>query len=374
MPPINPEVLGIHPQSQGIKLNEWFAQFTQCLAPWVAHVLVGVPAIVNLTDKPIPWHRHIPLYNPLSIYWRYLIICDRRLRCRDWNSGRMATTCTMFWDGSRWSSTELETDQHLPRLVRPPPYSRTPIFSVPMLGTLVVVLQGSQALYEVFQVGTSGFVLTQGVAGVFLPIAISSLFRLAPSFWITNDFAFRDGRGGSDWGGSGAPTLAVELTSLPTRATDTSTSNGIQPTAENMANHNPPPFERQTHPKAIALRAVVVAMNMAIFVGQILHIPQGFTLGYWQSASGVGLHFLYHSLMGAIILLFPYYLYRKRADDAAIACMNARWYTIWTIVWYLGAATVITINAVEMRRTFCGAYTTYLPSAGLDTQLCKFYT
>jgi len=363
---------GIHLQSQDIKFNEWLSQFTQCLAPWATHILVGVPTIVNLTDEPIPWHRHIPLYNPLSIYWRYLIICDRRLRCRDWSPECMAATCTMFWDGSRWSSTERDAEEHLHRL-RPPPYSRTPILSTPMLGTMIVLLQGSQALYEVFQVASSGFVLTQGVAGVFFPIAVSSLFRLAPAFWITNDFAFRNGRSKD----LEASFPATELTNLSNRTTASQTEraeDSVMPPVGGLIDTGHPNFDDQTHWKAIVLRIAVMAINIAIFVGQVLHIAHGFTFSTWQSASGVALHFLYHSLMGTMVVLFPYYLYRKRGDDLAIACLNSKWYTNWTIAWYLGAVAVITINAVEMRRTYCGAYTTYLPASGLDKELCGFYT
>ncbi|KAK4160543.1 hypothetical protein QBC43DRAFT_338020 [Cladorrhinum sp. PSN259] len=353
---------GIHLQSQDIKFNEWLAQFTQCLAPWATHVLVGVPTIVNLTDKSIKWHRYIPLYSPLSIYWRYLIICDRRVRCRDWNPERMAATCTMFWDGSRWSSTERETKEHLHRLVRSPPYSRTPVLSVPMLGTMVVLLQGAQALYEVFNVGSAGFVLTQGVAGVFFPIAVSSFFRLVPAFWITNDFAFRDG-----------PSEDLEASSPATELAHL--SNGTALSVNCVTDSEPPIFDSQTCWKAILVRAVAMAIIIAIFVSQVQHISPSFTSSSWdlESASNLAVHFLYHGLVGIMVVLFSYYLCRKRGDDVAIACINSKWYTAWTILWYLGAVAVITINAVEMRRTYCGAYTTFLPAAGLDKQLCEFF-
>ncbi|KAG7292160.1 hypothetical protein NEMBOFW57_002195 [Staphylotrichum longicolle] len=381
MAPLNAETYGIHLQSQNIQFNEWLAQLTQCLAPWATHVLVGVPTIVNLTDEPIPWHWYIPLYNPISILWRYLVICDRRLRCREWTPGRMAATCTMFWDGKRWSSTELEAEEHLDRLRKPPPYTRTPILSVPMLGTMVVLIQGSQALYELVKVSSSGVLLTQGVASVFFFIAVASLFRLAPAFWITQDFAFRDGRGsiGCDEGPR-APVPALELSELRMRAAspciESSHSNGTIPTAEGAADSapKPMPFEGQMHPKAIVWRTAVMSLIFAIFVSQIYHIAHGFASSRSSPASTIALHILYHSLMGVMVILFPYFLCRGGADDVAIACMNSTWYTAWTVVWYLGAATVIAINALEMRRTHCGAYTTYLPSAEMDERLCRYFT
>ncbi|KAK4234376.1 hypothetical protein C8A03DRAFT_37845 [Achaetomium macrosporum] len=381
MAPLNAEAYGIHLQSQNIQFNEWLAQLTQCLAPWATHVLVGVPTIVNLADESIPWHCYIALYNLLSILWRYFIICDRRLRCREWTPGRMAATCTMFWDGKQWSSTERETEEQLHRLQRPPPYTRTPILSVPMLGTMVVLIRCSQALYEFIEVGSSGVLLAQGVARVFFLIAVASLFRLAPAFWITQEFAFRDGRGGTGRDeGPRAPAPAFELTEQRTRAaslcTKSSRSNGTIPAAEGAEGPGPKPtpFERQTHPKAIVWRTAVMSLNFAIFVGQIYHIAHGFTFSRSNPASNVALHFLYHSLMGVMVILFPYFLYRKRADDVAITCMNSTWYVGWTVVWYLGAATVIAINAVEMPRTHCGAYTTYLPAAEMDERLCRYFT
>jgi hypothetical protein len=112
----------------------------------------------------------------------------------------------------------------------------------------------------------------------------------------------------------------------------------------------------------------------------ILGVILGFGLGHLLdgakieseafSASMLSIHFMYLILCAALFVLIAYYFIRGRATDTIIPCMNSKWYIWFTIFWYCLVLTSFIINAVEMRRTFCGVYTTSTPSAGLDNKLC----
>lgn len=74
----------------------------------------------------------------------------------------MAVTNAAFLIANRWTSSVPNIDQHLTFILRVPPSTRTAILSISMLGSLIVVIQGVQALYEVTITAKHGFMLSQG--------------------------------------------------------------------------------------------------------------------------------------------------------------------------------------------------------------------
>jgi len=185
---------GIRVQSQNNPLSEWLAQMTLCFAPLVTHFFIGLPIMVNQTTRRIPWRCVAPLLHPTTILWRYMTILDRRLRCRRWTPERFSATNAAFFTHKGWTSSEQKMEESLRDLVRWPPSTRASLLSVSVLGTLVVAIQGVQVLNEMIIVPTLGLDSSQGVATVFFPLAIISLFRLFPALCITQDFAFREDR------------------------------------------------------------------------------------------------------------------------------------------------------------------------------------
>ncbi|KAK4463258.1 hypothetical protein QBC42DRAFT_285733 [Cladorrhinum samala] len=167
---------------------------TLCFAPLVTHFFIGLPIMVNQTTRRIPWRCVAPLLHPTTILWRYMTILDRRLRCRRWTPERFSATNAAFFTHKGWTSSEQKMEESLRDLVRWPPSTRASLLSVSVLGTLVVAIQGVQVLNEMIIVPTLGLDSSQGVATVFFPLAIISLFRLFPALCITQDFAFREDR------------------------------------------------------------------------------------------------------------------------------------------------------------------------------------
>ncbi len=344
-------------QCQNIPAYEWLGLLTLCFAPFASHILVGMPPLVLTSGRAIPWHRRLNLLNPTTIAWRYLMTTDRRLRTRrrHWTPEAMAVASAVFWTAAgRWDGAAVRAPGYQGRLFRPPPAATTPLLSTPSLGVAVVTVQGLMAVYQAVAVAGTGHPLFDGVANVFVSLAIISLFRILPARWLTQDFNFRDydDYDDDDDGGGGG---GDDDKSLATPLLDCAS----------------PDLQSPWCPAAILLRGGFMLVLLAVFAAQALHIVAWFHAT--TSVSAVSEHLLYHSLITATITIFTFQLLRPDGDSTVLPCINSPWYTAYTILWYLAAVYVVVINGLETRRTSCGVYTTLPASAGLDAQLCAPY-
>lgn len=376
---------GIHVQSQNIPLSEWLAQLTLCFAPLATHVFTGLPTMVNQTTARIPWRSIVPLFNPTTIFWRYMMILDRRLRCRRWTPGRLAATNAAFFTDQGWTTSEQKMEESQRDLIRRPPSSRASLLSVSVLGTLVVAIQGVQALNGMIIMPKLWFDSFQGIATVFFPLAIISLFRLFPALWITQDFAFREGQA-RDGIHPGTESSEEQVITDGERASlrigqnqDTSTEAGDTNAAtagisEKQQVHNLHSMRRTHFLPAIVLRIAAVLLFAGIFVAQCFHLVEGFVPDGSQNVSELMLHLLYHVTTTATLALLITYLVacRNHGRDILLPCINSTWYLGYTIVWYVMAIAIIIVSALEMRRTRCGVYTTKPPS-DQDEALCASF-
>src|SRR2546430_12965099 len=135
------------PQSSDIMLDDWIALLTLCLAPIVMHIVAGAPSTVHLHHQPPAWHDIICHYNPTSILWRYFTILDRRIRAKTWDSADMAASNASFWTEHGWDGSETMTEKSRKSWTRLPSHARVNFFSVSAAKTIIVSLQGVQAIY-----------------------------------------------------------------------------------------------------------------------------------------------------------------------------------------------------------------------------------
>lgn len=84
----------------------------------------------------------------------------------------------------------------------------------------------------------------------------------------------------------------------------------------------------------------------------------------------LSIHFTYLILVVTLLILTIYYTFTETTGSTLIPCMNSKWYAAFTIFRYVCIIAAFVINALEMRRTACGVYTTSPVSAGLDQRLC----
>ena len=135
-----------HPVSETPSFDSFISLWTLSLAPLVAHIVSGVPQRVHLAHgKPTLMERLVH-WNPTSILWRYSVILDRRVRARTWDKATLATSNALFWTESGWEGGEDMLSRATPYLTRTPKKTHLEIFSASFLKTLVVAVQGVQAL------------------------------------------------------------------------------------------------------------------------------------------------------------------------------------------------------------------------------------
>jgi hypothetical protein len=361
---------GVPYQSAGIPFNEWLAQLTLCFAPFVAHILNGVPTTVMAKHSSPSWASRINFYNPTTILWRYVAITDRRIRCKNWTAEDMAASNAAFLVGAdssrsaipsgatgRWDGSQDIMVRSREWLIRTPPRSRVSLLSVSVISTLVVVIQGIQALYEIVAQIKTGVPYIQGLSGVFLPLAIFSLTRLPPAMWLSNEFAY-----GAIGSGRSEPSDSVEmdfvlpaLLKLPNTATKRLDENEMRP---------------QRYWPAVAFRLIFIFILLFFVLVTIGNLLTNKEFSGEFNAAAITQHFLYSLWVFVTLVIFAVYGVRGKANTTIIPCVASWWYLAYTLIWYAAAVAVIVLNSVQMRRTKCGVYTTYTVEDGLDDKLC----
>ena len=357
-------------QSRKIPFNEWLSQLTLCFTPFAAHLLTGVPSFVRTPGAKLPpvW-RQIAFFHPMTIIWRYAMIADRRIRARNWSPADLAATNAAFWTGSHWDGSEDIMLESREWVTRAPHRNRVDWISVSIVGTVIVTIQGVQAIYQLSEILWRHVTPIQGLAGLFVPLALASLFRIPCALWLTSDFGY------GDWDGSSRVDGSWPLSRPDTGRTGQSTATmGIGGTLDmdDRIAVQGGSMRSQKHMKAVFFRLFflffLLAIILAFGVGHILAQPD-----IPDVASAIMVHFLYISLVLLMFVLSIYYFIRQQGDTTLIPCINSTWYTVFTILWYAWALVCIIFNSLEMRRTSCGVYTTFPLSAGLDQQLCALF-
>jgi cytochrome b subunit of formate dehydrogenase len=123
---------------------------------------------------------------------------------------------------------------------------------------------------------------------------------------------------------------------------------------------------------AIFVRCVFLLAILGVILGFGLgHLVDGSKITSTEfNASMLSIHFVYLVLCAAMFLLGTYYFFRGRGTETLIPCMNSVWYAAFTVFWYCLVIVAFVINALEMRRTACGVYTTSPRNSDLDAKLC----
>jgi hypothetical protein len=279
----------------------------------------------------------------------------------------MAASNSVFWivkDGTReghWDGTEDIIERSQEWLVRPPTRTRVSLISVSVISTLVVVAQGIQALYELIAQIHTGVSYIQGLSGVFLPLAIFSLTRLPPAMWLSDEFTYAVI-------GSTQRGTAFDAIELPVQ------SHGDEHYLIEDIDRKPQNKMRsQTYWPAALFRIAVVLVLLAFITISIGHVLTNKQFKGDTNVAGLAQHILYTIWIIVTLIIFVAYGVLGQANTTTIPCIASSWYLAYTLLWYAGAVAVIVLNAIQMRRTSCGVYTTYTPSANLDDQLCSMF-
>ncbi|RDW67518.1 hypothetical protein BP6252_08914 [Coleophoma cylindrospora] len=358
-----------------IQFTDLISLFTLCFAPMAVHILAGVPRTVYTVHNIPVWHNWIGVYNPTSILWRYFAIADRRLRYKQWRAVDMAATNACFWTDRGWDGSEEMMEKSRRFCTHAPPRRRTAILSADSAKTIIISLQGAQALYSLvtgvlqyYGIGNSSFDYTIAVDSLFSPLAVLGLLRLYAASWLTNDYLYVENfnnRGTYSWDNSdyGKPTSFLGEDAL-------------------VKMHLLPPLDSYPqgsyHPQnswwAIALRIIYLLPLCTCLVACILYLRPigGQTFSELVSSFSPPVFMLilfYMFFLSVSIFTCSTYFILGRATSTVIPCIDTVLYKIYTCVLAVMVVGLVIVSAIYTRRTACGQYTTY--SIESDQAVCN---
>ncbi|ORY64972.1 uncharacterized protein BCR38DRAFT_342363 [Pseudomassariella vexata] len=356
-------VLPLSYQSQNLSFSDWVSLSTLCLSPLIIHIVSGVPPRLSyLTSSRPGLLDRICLYNPTSIIWRYIAIADRRIRCRSWGPAERAASNAVFWTSQGWDGSEEMVTASLPFCTRLP--ENFSIFSTEAIKTLIITLQGTQAVYALFG-AVAGRLNPGGNIGldqVFFPLAVLGLLRLCAAAWLTDDYMYE----AKDFT-SQTVTVSVSVPLNPmARRNDLVDSQHI---------HVPPqgPFKPISYwpSRMFRILYLVPCIGIWIICGLIV-IPWRTTTSiiYFYTTSTFALGLLYLFGLTVSVLLYAYYFLRGRTTTTIIPCVSSPWYKAYTLLLMAFMVVIMVISSIETRLTVCGKYTSTPGELG-DLFMCE---
>ncbi|KAF4943780.1 hypothetical protein FSARC_14831 [Fusarium sarcochroum] len=338
-------ILPLRYQSQDIALSDWITVLTLCLAPLIAHVLIGAPSPTYLSISRPSWHERICHYNPTSIIWRYAMITDRRIRAKNWDKVDLAATNALFWTDGGWDGSEEIINFSRPRCVQLPDSNMVTLLSRDAIKTLIVTLQGLQAVVLLLgsQIDPTAprFNVFMGVDIIFFPVALFGLLRLCSCLWLTDEFAF-------------ASMDDTPLNNCSEMIGCSTTSFQLLPA--NPLIPEPRRFRRTSSWASRASRVVFTTMMLALLALALSFIVQiGQVVVYTTTTFVVVLFYLW--ILAGTTLISIWYLFFKKSTSTVIPCISSIWYKVYTGVVIGFGIAVIAIACIETRKTPCGKFT-----------------
>ncbi|CAN9374098.1 unnamed protein product [Alternaria alternata] len=338
-------------------LGKLLSLWTLALAPLIAHVIAGAPEPIYLCAEPPRWIDYAVFWNPTSIIWRYFTIFDRRIRAKNWTREILASSNALFWTTNGWNGSEDMIREGRKYCIRLPPRSHADLLSKSFVNTVIVTLQGVQALYELLLV--EKFNNNINLATVFLPLALLGLIRLPSALWITDGFAYNhyDVNLSNERGSQFTTTTKTgyhELITVPLSGDDT--SQWPPPTSDDISYAE---FRPRT-----SIHGYVVRI---IFLTPILGMA-GFTafFTYWLLKdggyiTGTGLFSLMLWFTFSLGSAFVFILNIARAQDrtTVVPGVSTLWYRIYSAILFLLMLALFITATIETKETWCGKVTIF---------------
>lgn len=350
-------------QSQNITLPEWGSLLTLCLAPLIAHIVAGAPEPTYLSRSRPRWHDRLCHFNPVSIVWRYGVIADRRIRARRWSPLDTAAANAIFWTRTGWDGSEEMAHQSVLCCVHLPALSHVAPLSWATTKTVIVSIQGFQAIYTLAAAlaGTSHTPISFAVDKIFFPLPVFGLLRLCAAFWLTDDFVYNLRDDIQMVFLSEAPTELSEV-DLPSRDMAKLLDPSSVLTTESR-------FRPTSFWASRIFRGLYVTPLVIIWAfGPLYLIPwpehgRSFTVTSFM-AGVIGAIFT-----TAALCIYVYYAFWLGSTSTIIPCIVSPWYKAFTIFYYMSMGAAVVVSAIETRRTSCGTYTT--DTSQFDAAYCS---
>lgn len=325
-------------QNQGTDFTDWVSLTTLCLAPLIAHLAAGAPQPSYLTSTHPRWHDRICHCIPTSIVWRYAAITDRRIRSSNWDIPSTAAANALFWTPRGWDGSEKMAACSLEYCTYLPETTRVEVLSWDMAKTLIITLQGVQAIYDLGSNSSLDGPVEPTVDVIFSPLAILGMYRLFAALWLTNHFAYAP----HNQALGPAATRRLSLDSLleqpeqPASAVNCYCGTAYLPSR--------------------VFRLIFFGLMLFAWVALLWH-TFGSVITKTQSLSFLICLILYHFILVPSLVVIGYYFARGMTTTTIIPCISATWYKIYSITVMVLMASLVAMSIVETRKTPCGVWT-----------------
>jgi hypothetical protein len=319
-------------------LSVWFDILTLCFTPLATHVAFGLGKVVVLNKGKTPgprWIDRLTHFNPISIAWRYYAVVDRRVRAKNWSREEMILCNIALWDGGRdgrskvgWDGRESVKSMYHTILPEGDDEAHVKLLSASAAKTVIITLQGVQAINNILERIwpnriTGGF--SNGLGGLFVPLALLGLTRLPAAPWVSDD----------------SESIRVEKTPLPSNDEDED-ENECEKVLEN--------YKETTTLVGTAYRVWWVLSMLVYMSFSWGAIFAGFTKQSGSSVSGLLERLMYLTLTGGGFFIHLTYIwkgYKEKETDIFIPCIGSMWYKIYTCVLILLAAVAFVVRCLE---------------------------
>jgi hypothetical protein len=293
-------------------------------------------------------------YNPTSIVWRYAALVDRRLRAKQWSPNDLAASNAIFWTSRGWNGDENMVALATPYRVQSPDRSHISIFSITMLKTVIVTLQGVAALYSLIgsfkHQDINNPAVAMGLDAIFFPLAILGLLRLCAAAWLAEDFSY----------------LYTEHVLRNSTKQSGLSNEDVIPLIHTAEEYDPwlmTPPQSQGGFRApnsswisCAFRAFYILLCFGMWIISFLSTMPLPGLNYVFSFTSFMVGIFYFIFLSVSFLTYAFYFLRGKTTTTIIPCISSMWYKVYTMLLMVAMLVLIIISAVETQRGPDGHY------------------
>jgi hypothetical protein len=384
--------LSIRSYEERIEVADWLLIITQCLAPLLIHILVGIPSAVYLHSSRPEWHDKVTFYNPTTIIWRYFVIVDRRIRAKRWNAFDMAATNVRFWTGDRWDGSEYIMERSKLYCTRVADKPRIKFNSQTTVETAIVAVQGMQAILNMSKGFAGGWQVS--IATMFFPLALIGLLRIPATYWLSEEATYTDHRS------------IVGVERPPSRNPDDDSYSDYRTTldGEKLLLGSPNSDASKPSPSAKPLLTIRYSLEPNETPPYIAHRPNSWRgwlvrlfyltcilalamlsitltlpfLNFWDVfmsiTSYIEAWFYSFMLVMTFIIIAKYSNDEEKTTTTVIPCIHALWYKVYTGILFVLMLVYILFAALETKKSTCGSFTTFPAIFGVCPSGGRFLT
>lgn len=271
----------------------------------------------------------------------------------------MAACNAVFWDGhkGRWDGSEEIMVRSRAWITKLPEEKHVPVLSASSLATVVLTLQGVQAIFLIIAalIPNVPYHIGLGLPYVFFPLGCLGLPRLLAAFWLSNDYGYLNTE---EMG------LVRGITGSSVRTQKVVQGHVLEyPVDDRAVEANVSDRLQDRH----CWKGIVYRMFWIVSICALLGISVAATSKLWWgyapnmpycSLSHLMFNTMYLVTTSCGLLIHCTYVLMGRTGTTLIPCIHSTWYKIFTIILIAMALVSVLSNLLETRQLLDGTTTT----------------